>query len=125
MSDLVGVYDVRRELRELRAHVARIERHLYESQDVAAERSKTRWRNAAPTLSLTWDVPLSGDPFVKKVLSYHPFGADKAVLEIGPGYGRLLKSMLEHGVPMRHYLGVDISENNVQLLKRTFPDPKA
>jgi SAM-dependent methyltransferase len=123
-ADVVGVHDVRRELRELRAHVARVEQHLYESQDVAAERSKTRWRNTAPTLSLTWDVALSGDAFVDKVTSYRAFGPDKAILEIGPGYGRLPKAMLERGVPMRRYLGVDLSDKNVSMLRATFTDPR-
>ena len=123
-ADVVGVYDVRRELRELRAHVARVEQHLYESQDIAAERSKTRWRNTAPTLSLTWDVALSGDAFVDKVSSYGAFGPDKSILEIGPGYGRLPKSMLERRVPMRSYHGVDLSAKNVQMLQTTFQDPR-
>jgi 2-polyprenyl-3-methyl-5-hydroxy-6-metoxy-1,4-benzoquinol methylase len=123
-ADVVGVYDVRRELRELRAHVARVEQHLYESQEAAAERSKTRWRNTAPTLNLTWDVPLSGDAFVDKVASYRAFGPDKSILEIGPGYGRLPKAMLERGVPMKRYLGVDLSEQNVRMLRSTFTDPR-
>ena len=52
------------------------------------------------------------------------FGRDKAVLEIGPGYGRLPKAMLAHGVPMRRYLGVDLSAKNVSMLKATFTDPR-
>ena len=118
------MYDVQRELLALRQHVERVERHLYESQDSAAERSKTRWRNTEPTLNLTWDVPLMGDAFVAKVTAHGGFGTDKAVLEIGPGYGRLPKAMLAHGAPMRRYLGVDLSAKNVSMLKATFTDPR-
>jgi hypothetical protein len=123
-QDIVGVYDVQRELRALRQHVDRLERHLYESQDSAAERSKTRWRNTSPTLNLTWDVPLTGDAFVEKVASHGAFGADKAILEIGPGYGRLPKAMLAKGIPMRRYLGLDLSAKNVSMLRGAFTDPR-
>jgi len=123
-ADVAGVYDVRRELVELRAHIARVEQHLYESQDAAQDRSKTRWRNTAPTLNLTWDIPLTGDAFIEKVASYGAFGPDKSVLEIGPGYGRLPKAMLEHAVPMKRYLGLDISAQNVEMLRSTFKDPR-
>ena len=42
------------------------------------------------------------------------------MLEIGPGYGRLLKSVLEQGVPFKSYLGVDISLQNIDYLKEAF-----
>src|SRR5207245_3599102 len=41
-------------------------------------------------------------------------------LELGPGYGRLVKSLLEKRVPFNEYYGVDISEKNVAHLSENF-----
>jgi SAM-dependent methyltransferase len=51
------------------------------------------------------------------------FSREKNVLEIGPGYGRLLKACLQHKVPFKNYFGVDISLQNIEWLQQNFPLP--
>ena len=45
------------------------------------------------------------------------------MLEIGPGYGRLLRSALEQGVAFESWTGVDLSGENVNHLRREFARP--
>jgi len=82
--------------------------------------SRRVWANAGPGEGLTWGFTLTGDAFIEKAESHGLFGESKRVLEIGPGYGRLLKSLLKREVPLGSYLGVDLSEQNVTHLRETF-----
>ena len=100
-----------------------IEQRMLESHDDLWSRSRTRWREASPTPALTWDKPLTGNAFVAKVAAYGGFGRDKRVLEIGPGYGRLLKACLSANLPFKEYCGVDISATNVTWLQSHFDLP--
>src|ERR1041385_2361043 len=88
------------------------------------ERSRLRWRDAEPVGHLTWGVEISGDAFVDKLKSYDAFGSDKSLLEIGPGYGRLMKSILARDIAFRNYLGVDLSAKNVSYLSQSFGGAK-
>jgi 2-polyprenyl-3-methyl-5-hydroxy-6-metoxy-1,4-benzoquinol methylase len=88
------------------------------------ERSQERWRNVAPNEGLTWGYELSGDAFIAKASEYDAFSQDKKVLEIGPGYGRLLKACLDRSAPFAEYLGVDISPQNVDHLRQHFADKR-
>ena len=87
------------------------------------EQSKTRWVRATPDAALTWGVELTGTAFVAKAGGYGAFGPGKDVLEIGPGYGRLLKAVLAAGQPFRSYTAVDISTQNLDYLRGAFPQP--
>ena len=100
-----------------------IEQRMLESQDDLWSRSRARWREASPTPALTWDRPLTGEAFISKVRAYDGFGPDKRILEIGPGYGRLLKACLEARVPFKAYRGVDLSNNNVTWLQDNLEAP--
>lgn len=115
--DLVGVT-------ALQAKIDRLETVLYETKDEARQRSQRRWRETAPTIDLTWGIEVTGDAFIAKAASYKAFGPDIAVLEIGPGYGRLPKAILAQQSPFKRYLGVDISSKNVAYLRKEFPDPR-
>lgn len=84
------------------------------------ERAKIRWRERAPHKALTWGIELSGDAFIAKAEPHGVFGPDKAVLEIGPGYGRLLSACLDRGLAFRRYVAVDISASNVRHLSERF-----
>jgi SAM-dependent methyltransferase len=86
-------------------------------------RSRKRWRHAQPDTNLTWGYEVSGDAFVAKAGEHGAFGPGKAVLEIGPGYGRLLAAALERGVEFGTYVGVDLSPDNVRHLEASFPRP--
>ena len=122
---------------ELRARVRRrlgIE-HLHERIDQleaqvralepgAWDRSRERWRNVRPDSGLTWGQELSGDAFVTKLSEYGAFHPGTRILEIGPGYGRLLKACLDLGVPFSEYLGLDISAVNIEHLQGRFVDPR-
>jgi ubiquinone/menaquinone biosynthesis C-methylase UbiE len=58
---------------------------------------------------------------MERVEQYAEFSADTRVLEIGPGYGRILATCLERHVPFAHYCGLDLSETNVTYLRERFP----
>src|SRR6185295_16411982 len=88
------------------------------------ELAKSRWRATAPGPELTWGKELSGDAFVDRALAHHAFGPDRTVLEVGPGYGRILRSCLERSVPFHRWVGLDLSAENVQHLRQEFPDPR-
>jgi SAM-dependent methyltransferase len=105
----------------LEERVAALERRFPEHQWDA---SRTRWRAVEPTIGLTWDKQLSGTEFIRKASAHGAFAAERSILEVGPGYGRLPKSLLEAKAPFREYTGVDLSPNNVAHLKKTFTDPR-
>ena len=90
----------------------------------ARERSQSRWRQARPALDLTWGEALPGRPFVAKVAEHAELTQDTRLLEIGPGYGRLLTAYLEQGLPFASYTGLDLSETNVAHLRGRFTDPR-
>jgi SAM-dependent methyltransferase len=90
----------------------------------AQERSQSRWRRARPQIDLTWGEELSGRPFVSKVAEHADLKEDTRVLEIGPGYGRLLTAYLDQGLPFSSYTGLDLSQFNVEHLGGRFVDPR-
>lgn len=112
--DLLGIT-------ELHERVDRLYTLLLESKEEVYERSKVRWLQSKPTIDLTWGKKITGDAFVSKVVSYSVFDQNKTILEVGAGYGRLLKSCLKLKVPFKKYIAVDISKRNVDYLRKTFP----
>jgi SAM-dependent methyltransferase len=95
-----------------------------EAEGNATERSKERWRHAPPELGLTWGEQVSGEPAVEAAERHGVYGPDRLVVEIGPGYGRILGAALRQGVEFRRYVGVDLSEENVGHLRANFDDPR-
>jgi SAM-dependent methyltransferase len=85
------------------------------------EQSKARWRRAKPKPGLTWGRQLTGEAFVSKVQSYAPFDDETVVLEVGPGYGRILQSFLARSISFKEYYALDISSQNIKYLRRQFP----
>ncbi len=90
----------------------------------AAERSKIRWREAPPGPGLTWGVELAGDPVVAAAEAHGVFGPGRTVLEIGPGYGRVIRACIERGTAFGRYIGLDISEENAKYLREVIDDPR-
>jgi len=88
------------------------------------DRSRERWRGVQPDAGLTWGQELSGDAFIAKISEYGAFHPGTRILEIGPGYGRLLKACLDLGVPFSEYVGLDISATNIEHLRERFADPR-
>ena len=98
-------------------------RRLERSGD-ARELARSRWRSTPPSTALTWGASVTGDAFVSRALAHDAFGPDRAVLEVGPGYGRILRSCLERSAPFRTYTGLDLSAENVRHLRGEFHDPR-
>jgi SAM-dependent methyltransferase len=82
-----------------------------------------RWQVAGPDADLTWGVEVTGDAFVAKVQQYCASTPETSILEIGPGYGRLLKTMIRNDLPFGNYVGVDLSAQNCQWLRQNFGKP--
>ena len=88
------------------------------------ERSRIRWRRGPRRPSaLTWGRMVSGDAFVAKAATYVEFTDDTRILEVGPGYGRLLQALLDRDVAFGHYCGLDISADNCAALRERFALP--
>jgi SAM-dependent methyltransferase len=88
--------------------------------------SRERWRRTGPDSGLTWGQYLSGDRFVERVLAHRTPRPDDRILEVGPGYGRILDSLIRLEVPFASYTGIDLSEANVGHLREAFSDePRA
>jgi SAM-dependent methyltransferase len=95
-----------------------------ESTESLIKKARKRWVYAKPDTHLTWDREISGDAFIKKMLRYYDkFDDTTNIIEIGPGYGRLLKSILNQHLAFKNYYGIDISKENIDYLKRTFAAP--
>jgi SAM-dependent methyltransferase len=106
---------------DLERRMEALETRLLESQEESWERSRARWREAKPTKHLTWSLDVDGEAFVAKAAEYGAFGTGRRVLEVGPGYGRLLAACLAAGVSFESYVGVDLSRENVDHLRNRFP----
>ncbi len=118
------VRDRAAEIALLHQRLDQLEARLLESQEETRERSRERWRRALPDDRLTWMKTLSGAAFVDQMVAHQAFGPNQQLLEVGPGYGRLLREILARNLPFASYLGVDISANNVAELGRQFRDPR-
>jgi SAM-dependent methyltransferase len=105
---------------ELEATLQRVESKLHESRDEAWQRSRERWRAARPDAHLTWGAELTGDAFIEKAEAAGAFGPGRVVVEVGPGYGRLLASALERGAEFESWAGIDLSQENVDHLEGRF-----
>jgi 2-polyprenyl-3-methyl-5-hydroxy-6-metoxy-1,4-benzoquinol methylase len=91
-------------------------------KDITKEKALQRWQIGVdgPSKGLTWGRYLTGDNFVKLSSKYNIFGKNKSILELGPGYGRILSSLLSHKIPFKEYIGIDISEKNIKFLQEKF-----
>ena len=76
--------------------------------------AKGTWARSEPSPELTWGVELSGRPFWEKAVEY---GAGGRILEVGPGYGRLVRA----ASGFESWTGIDISPANIEHLRREFP----
>jgi GT2 family glycosyltransferase/SAM-dependent methyltransferase len=88
------------------------------------EHSRERWRRAQPDARLTWGTELEGDAFIERASTHGAFGPGRTVVEVGPGYGRLLRAALEAGVEFGRWTGVDLSADIVRYLREEFADPR-
>jgi len=82
------------------------------------------WSSSQPTGTLTWGKVITGDAFAEAAARYGLFAPEHSILEIGPGYGRVLRACLDRSLPFAQYVGLDISEENLGHLRDTFDDPR-
>src|SRR5436853_7504256 len=86
--------------------------------------SQVRWRSDEPDAGLTWGVRMVGDEFVRFLVSHVTLDDTSTIVEIGPGYGRILETLLEQGLPFRRYIGLEISPARVAHLRERFRGPR-
>jgi SAM-dependent methyltransferase len=108
---------------DLERRMERLETQLHESREETWRRSRERWQATGPTPNLTWGIEVSGEPFILKAAEHGALGPDRRLLEVGPGYGRLLSAAIDRGDSFRSYIGVDLSAKNVEYLRERFPRP--
>jgi SAM-dependent methyltransferase len=82
--------------------------------------SQRRWAGDEVPAELTWGRVMSGDSLWTLYQRYRQFTANDAILEIGSGYGRLLRTALELKVQFRSYTGLELSEARVDRLRQEF-----
>jgi SAM-dependent methyltransferase len=77
-----------------------------------------RWKNDEYSLGLTWGVVLDETSFFEVAETFAPLTGAKKVLEIGPGYGRLLQGLQKQAIDLASYVGVDLSQARVERLNQ-------
>ena len=89
-------------------------------------RSKARWRGSEAETSLTWGSVMTGDSFIDAVAEHVDFARlpGQKILEVGPGYGRLLATLLARGHAYRSYTGLELSEDRVRQLGEKYGDAR-
>lgn len=87
---------------------------------INAKKSKIRWKDDDVDKDLTWGVIMSGSSFVDLMKEYCPLSEKSDILEIGPGYGRLLDEILKRKLNFKNYNGLEISKTRVGKLKRKY-----
>lgn len=124
LANRLGLTELHARIHQLENRIQSLETQLHESREEAWERSRTRWRAAQPNAHLTWDVELTGDAFIDRAEHHGAFGEGRHVVEVGPGYGRLVGTVLARNLPFGSYTGVDLSAENVAHLTEKFPDAR-
>jgi SAM-dependent methyltransferase len=132
--EFLGIRQLRDRMHQLEERVILLEAHLTnvpgrtmtsaEVSDAPWQTSRQRWKDTPPDSGLTWGTILTGSAFVEQVGAYGAFSETKKVLELGPGYGRLLRSVLDLGFPFARYVGIDLSASTIGYLRAQFPDRK-
>ncbi|KKK91027.1 hypothetical protein LCGC14_2717090 [marine sediment metagenome] len=90
--------------------------------DDAWNRSRTRWRSDEQEECLTWGARWTGHAFVAKLLHFCKAQSRGKILEIGPGYGRILEGLLKEKVPFEKYVGIELSPSRTRRLSKRFAD---
>jgi SAM-dependent methyltransferase len=86
--------------------------------------SHRRWSGDEPEAELTWGRVMTGDSLWSVYQRYRQFSPNDTILEIGPGYGRILRTALEWNVPFRSYIGLELSRARVDRLRQELKHDK-
>lgn len=81
------------------------------------DRAKIRWRGTETDEGLTWGTIWDGSAFIEATRKRVSFTPSISILEIGPGYGRMLDQILKDGLPFQSYLGLDLSAGRIHRLR--------
>lgn len=84
------------------------------------DRAKIRWRGNEADKHLTWGMIWDGSAFVEATRKRVSFTPSTSILEIGPGYGRLLDQILKEGLLFQSYLGLDLSQGRINRLTEKY-----
>jgi SAM-dependent methyltransferase len=84
------------------------------------ELSKSRWRGQEPEAGLTWGRIWDGSAFIWATQERCRFLPSLSILEVGPGYGRLLDQILHDQLPFASYLGLELSPGRVERLSAKY-----
>lgn len=84
------------------------------------DRTQDRWKDHEGDVGLTWGRMMTGDSFADAMNSVRPIQASDSITEIGPGYGRILSSLLERKTVFDSYIGCDVSDMKVSNLRSKF-----
>ena len=82
--------------------------------------SQRRWSGDEPATGLTWGSLMTGDSLWALCQKYREFSSHDKIFEIGPGYGRLLKTALDRKLPFHSYTALELSKSRVDRLRREF-----
>jgi SAM-dependent methyltransferase len=69
---------------------------------------------------LTWGAEWNGNSFIDATCKRFTFLPDSKIVELGPGYGRLLDTILERKLPFKSYIGVELSAARVKRLEEKY-----
>ncbi len=96
---------------------------IYIEAEPIRELVEGRWRRDEPEADLTWGRIMTGDSFVDFMLRNGVSARDpQKYLEIGPGYGRILRSLLDRDCRIARYLGIELSWARTRRLKASFAE---
>ena len=85
-----------------------------------AKLSQDRWTKSESAEGLTWGAIMTGDTFFDAISGLVNFTPATRIIEIGPGYGRLLRTLLDRGLSFSRYTGLELSSYRVQELSKEF-----
>src|SRR6266516_7315330 len=85
-----------------------------------------RWREVPEEEpQITWGHgSLTADPLWDIYPKYHTFRSSDRIWEIGPGFGRVLRTALERNIPFCTWRGIELSPYRAKLLRGLFPQPR-
>jgi Methyltransferase domain len=95
-----------------------------EAKNCLLSLSQERWKGSEEDRHLTWGEVMTGDSFLEALKSHYRFSTHHHICEIGPGYGRLLKTILEQSLPFAQYTGIDLSQERVNKLNSQFANER-
>jgi SAM-dependent methyltransferase len=82
--------------------------------------AKRRWEADEVAPGLTWGRLMTGDSLWDLYQKRREFSTTDRILEVGPGYGRLLKTALNRNIPFASYTGVELSAARVKKLTEEY-----